>query len=131
MNIPYEERTAGYEEKIASFIVKQKQPYDFKVRYAEIRIHEFIQECNVRDLNTHVSVGGLDSITLYMFIQSLGYKIPGVSVSILEDKSIQKIHKQLDLTIIKPYKQAKLLLKRYVLIFDFCTVKFIENTEYK
>ena len=34
-------------------------------------------------------------------------------------------------TIIKPYKQAKLLLKRYVLIFDFCTVKFIENTEYK
>lgn len=113
MNISYEERTAGYEEKIASFIVKQKQSYDFKVRYAETRIHEFIRECNIRDLNTHVSVGGLDSITLYIFIQSLGYNIPGVSVSILEDKSIQEIHKQLGLTIIKPYKSKTQVINEY------------------
>ena len=93
------------ERKISDFIVKQKQTYDFKIRYAEIRVREFIRECNIRDLNTHVSVGGLDSITLYMFIKSLGYRVPGVSVSILEDKSIQEIHKQLGVTIIKPYKK--------------------------
>ena len=34
MNMSYEERTARNDEKIASFIVKQKQPYEFKVRYA-------------------------------------------------------------------------------------------------
>lgn len=113
MNMSYEERTARNDEKIASFIVKQKQPYKFKVRYAETRIHEFIRECNIRDLNTHVSVGGLDSITLYLFIQSLGYKIPGVSVSILEDKSIQKIHKQLGLIIIKPYKSKSQVINEW------------------
>lgn len=113
MDKKYEERIAGRNEKIASFIVKQKQPYDFKIRYAETRVHEFIRECGIRDLNTHVSVGGLDSITLYLFIKSLGYKIPGVSVSILEDKSIQQIHKQLGLTIIKPYKSKTQVINEY------------------
>ena len=56
--------------KIASFMVKQKQPYEWKKRYAEIRIREFIRECDKRELNCHVSVGGLDSITLFMFIKS-------------------------------------------------------------
>lgn len=113
MGKKYEERIAGQDEKIASFIVKQKQPYDFKIRYAETRVHEFIRECGIRDLNTHVSVGGLDSITLYLFIKSLGYKIPGVSVSLLEDKSIQQIHKQLGLTIIKPYKSKTQVINEY------------------
>lgn len=83
--------------KIASFMVKEKQDYAFKKHYAEVRIREFIQECDERGLNCHVSVGGLDSITLFLFIQSLGFDIPGISVSYLEDVSIQKIHKQLGL----------------------------------
>ena len=64
--ISYEERTKDYAEKISAFQVKQKQPYEFKRRYAEVRIKEFIRECAVRGLNCHVSVGGLDSITLLM-----------------------------------------------------------------
>lgn len=81
--------------KIANFMVKQKQSYEFKKKYAEIRAWEFVNECEKRELNYHVSVGGLDSITLLLFLWSIGIKAPGVSVSYLEDKSIQEIHKQL------------------------------------
>lgn len=83
------------DEKIASFIVKQKESYDFKIKYAEIRAKEFVRECENRELNYHVSVGGLDSITLYLFLKHIGIDAHGISVSYLEDTSIQKIHKQL------------------------------------
>lgn len=51
-------------EKMASFVAKQKLPYNIKVQYAERRAKEFVEECERRGLNYHVSVGGLDSITL-------------------------------------------------------------------
>lgn len=82
-------------QKIADFMVKQKMDYSFKVKYAKIRAHEFVRECDARGLNYHVSVGGLDSITLFLFLQSIGIDAPGISVSHLEDVSIQRIHKQL------------------------------------
>lgn len=41
--------------------------------------------------------GGLDSITLFLFLKSIGIDAPGITVSYLEDKSIQKIHKELGL----------------------------------
>ncbi len=85
----------GADRKIADFHAKMKMDYDFKIRYAEIRAKEFADECGKRRLNYHVSVGGLDSITLYLFLQSIGIYAPGISVSYLEDKSIQKVHKQL------------------------------------
>lgn len=81
--------------KMAYFQVKQKQPYEFKKKYAAIRAWEFVSECDRRGLNYHVSVGGLDSITLFLFLKSLGIHAPGISVSYLEDQSIQEIHKQL------------------------------------
>lgn len=109
----YKSRIAGQDEKISSFIVKQKQPYEFKLRYAEIRVREFIDECNKRGLNTHVSVGGLDSITLFLFIKSLGYDIPGISVSVLEDKSIQAVHKSLNITNLKPYKSKVDVIREF------------------
>ena len=91
--------------KIATFKVKQKMPYDFKVKYARIRAWEFYNECSMRDLNCYVSVGGLDSITLMLFLKSIGIEIPAVSVSSLEDKSIQKIHKELGVISLKPAKR--------------------------
>ena len=91
--------------KIADFIVKQKQPYEFKIRYAEIRVREFINECNSRDINYHVSVGGLDSITLYLFLKSIKQDAPGISVSHLEDVSIQAVHKKLGIKQLSPLKQ--------------------------
>ncbi len=83
------------ERKMADFMVKQKQPYWFKVKYAEIRAKEFVEMCDAHDKNYHVSVGGLDSITLLLFLRSLGIDCPAISVSSLEDKSIQKVHKAL------------------------------------
>lgn len=81
--------------KIASFMVKERMPYEFKVQYAEIRAREFMQECEARGLNYHVSVGGLDSITLFLFLRSIQIDAPGISASYLEDPSIQRIHKEL------------------------------------
>lgn len=92
------------ERKMADFLVKQKQPYWFKKRYAEIRAREFVQMCNAHGKNYHVSVGGLDSITLLVFLRSIGIDCPAISVSSLEDKSIQKIHKELGVI---PLKSAK------------------------
>lgn len=96
----------GADAKIASFIVKQKQDYEFKVRYAEIRAKEFVSECDRRGLNYHVSVGGLDSITLFLFLKSLHIDAPGISCSHLEDKSIQKIHKELGIINVPPLKRS-------------------------
>jgi hypothetical protein len=39
-----------------------------------------------------------------MFLRSIGIDVPGISVSTLEDKSIQKVHHQLELVELKPYK---------------------------
>lgn len=80
------------ERKMADFLVKQKQPYWFKKRYAEIRALEFVRMCNEHEKNFHVSVGGLDSITLLLFLRSIGIDCPAISVSSLEDRSIQRIH---------------------------------------
>ena len=40
----YEERTKDNEQKIAAFQTKQKMPYEFKVKYAEVRVREFIRQ---------------------------------------------------------------------------------------
>ena len=80
------------DKKIADFMVKEKMPYDFKRRYAAVRAREFAEECDRRGLNYHVSVGGLDSITLFLFLHSIGIYAEGISVSYLEDSSIQRVH---------------------------------------
>lgn len=88
--------------RIADFMVKEKQDYAFKKKYATIRAIEFAEECDKRGLNYHVSVGGLDSITLFLFLKSIGIDAPGVTVSSLEDLSIQRIHRALGLERLKP-----------------------------
>ena len=57
----------GTKNKIAYFIAKEKEPYEFKRRYARIRAEEFARECDGRELNYHVSVGGLDSIVHHLW----------------------------------------------------------------
>lgn len=91
----------GAKEKIASFMVKEKMPYDFKIKYAKIRAQEFVRECDVRGLNYHISVGGLDSITLLVFLRSIHIDVPAISVSYLEDRSIQRVHHQLGVECLK------------------------------
>lgn len=91
-------------EARARMVAMQSQPYEIKVKRSELRAYEFLSEMDKRGLNAHVSVGGLDSITLHIFLKMIGINVPAVSVSSLEDKSIQKIHRALGITILKPYK---------------------------
>ena len=96
----------GAERKMADFNVKMKMDYEFKNNYAYIRAWEFYNECCARGLNCHVSVGGLDSITLFLFLRSIGIYVPGISVSHLEDRSIQEVHRQLGIERVQPLKRA-------------------------
>lgn len=100
-------------EKKAKMTAMQNLPYEVKVKRAAIRVKEFIEECYNRGYNTHVSVGGLDSITLLYFIRSLGYDIPAISVSALEDKSIIEVHKKIGVTMLKPGKSKTEVLQDF------------------
>lgn len=104
----------GAEQKISDFLLKMKQPYEFKVNYAYARAWEFKRECDKRGLNYHVSVGGLDSITLLIFLNDYcGISVKGVSSSSLEDKSIQKVHKLLGVEEVKPYRSKVEIIKEF------------------
>lgn len=92
--------------KAAMFSVKQKQSYEFKRKYAAVRAIQFVRECDLRNLDYHVSVGGLDSIVLYLFLHSIGINVKGVSVSSLEDKSIRKVHRALNIEALPSAKRA-------------------------
>lgn len=85
------------------FTQKQALPYEAKKTHAILRAREFFDHCNG---NVFVSVGGLDSITLTFFLRQFVSKdIPAVSVSTLEDKTVQAVHRQLpNLTILRPTK---------------------------
>lgn len=70
------------DRKIADFRVKQQMDYAFKMKYARIRAWEFYNHPDVAG-NCYVAVGGLDSITLLLFLRSIGIDVPAVSVSSL------------------------------------------------
>ena len=73
---------------------KQSLPYEAKIIHAILRAREFYDHT---DGMVYCSVGGLDSLTLLYFLRrNVSKKIVGVSVSSLEDKSVQAIHRQLD-----------------------------------
>lgn len=91
-------------EARARMTAMQNLPYEVKKRRSELRAHEFVEQMDLRGYNAHVSVGGLDSITLFVFLKSIGINVPAISVSGLEDKSIQRVHKALGITILKSYK---------------------------
>lgn len=100
----YQEWKEKKKEAKARFTAMQNLPYKVKIKRAELRAIEFIEEMDKRGCNAHVSVGGLDSITLLIFLRHIGIDVPAISVSNVEDKSIQRIHKQLGVENIKSYK---------------------------
>lgn len=110
----FDEFREGKRKKKAQMTAMQNLPYEIKVKRAAIRVREFIEKCDELGFNTHVSVGGgLDSITLLYFIRSLGYDIPAISVSGLEDKSIIKIHKEIGVQSLKPGKPKTEVLQEF------------------
>lgn len=98
-------------QKHNEMLALQSLPYKVKVGKAKQRIREFIYGCDQLGFNTHVSVGGLDSITLLCLIKSMNIDIPAISVSVLEDKSIIKVHKQLGVVMLKPLKTKHEILQ--------------------
>ena len=71
------------EEIIQDFHAKMAQGYDFKKAYAARRAWEFYNHPDVAG-RCYVAVGGLDSITLFLFLRSIGIDVPGASVCLLE-----------------------------------------------
>lgn len=111
--ITTEEWKERKKRKKAQMTAMQNLPYEVKVKRAELRAREFIERLDDMGKTAHVSVGGLDSITLLVFLRSIGLDIPAVSVSALEDKSIQKVHKELGVIRIAPGKSKKEILQEY------------------
>lgn len=98
-------------EQHQKMLALQSLPYEVKVGKAKQRIREFIQGCDDLGYDTHVSVGGLDSITLLCLIRSMNIDIPAVSVSVLEDRSIVRVHKDLGVIMLKPLKNKHEILQ--------------------
>lgn len=110
MNVLERMEQEGSKEVMQRFMENQKLPYEQKKYLAAARVREFIRKCWEEGYNYHVSVGGLDSIVLYIFInyadenkaiQRFGY-VPGISASYLEDSSIIKVHRALGIECVKP-----------------------------
>jgi hypothetical protein len=96
----------------AEFRQKLSLPYEAKVAHAIIRAREFYDRMNGE---VFCSVGGLDSITLLAFLRrEVAKDIPGASVSVLEDKSIQTVHQTFDNFIrLKPLKSKAQVLREF------------------
>ena len=99
-----EEWKAEKKKKKAQMAAMQALPYDVKVKRAEKRAREYVEKLDDMGLNAHVSVGGLDSIVLLLFLRHIGIDVPAISVSALEDKSIQRIHRALGVESVAPGK---------------------------
>lgn len=91
---------------------KQSLPYEAKVAHAINKAREFFDRM---DGDVFCSVGGLDSITLLKFLRKYVSKdIPGVSVSSLEDKSVQEVHDTFDNFIkLKPLKSKVQVIREH------------------
>ena len=90
--------------KKAAFTELQEMSYWEKIERQKGIAQSFEIECKKLGKNVHVSVGGLDSIVLYIWLISLGIKAPGITVSNLEDKGNQRVHRALGLEMVKSYK---------------------------
>jgi len=94
------------------FKQKQSLPYEHKLSHAIFKAQEFYDHLQGE---VYCSVGGLDSITLLLFLRKYVNKnIPGVSVSALEDRSIQRVHRQMEnMIFLMPYKSKVQVLKEF------------------
>lgn len=113
MNVLERMQAENTKEHIQRFMDNQKIPYPQKKYHAMSRVVDFYRRCEQEGYNFHVSVGGLDSIVLYMFINFSPLldhyryciprgSVPGISASYLEDPSIIRVHKALGIECVKP-----------------------------
>lgn len=104
------ERKVVADERVQQFRKNQRAPYSEK-RYRAVNLAwEFFRQV---EGNCYVAVGGLDSIVLYLFLRSIGIEVPAVSVTMLEDKSIQKVHKALGVQALKPLRSKISVIREF------------------
>ena len=87
--------------------------YEDKLDVAKSRVIEWTEICADAGKNYAVSVGGLDSIVLLLFVRSILGECRGISVSALEDVSIQKVHTELGVEKIRPDMNFVQVLNKY------------------
>lgn len=80
---------------IERFQTMQKWNYKRKVAHAQEMAEAFYCWAKDHDKGVHLSVGGLDSITLHYFLESIGLPVTCVSCSSLEGKGVQQVHKKI------------------------------------
>lgn len=81
----------GAEANIRNFrYMQENYTYKQKIRHAENVARSYQDKCSEMGLNCHISVGGLDSITLHYFLEACGVHVPCVSCSSLEQKGVQR-----------------------------------------
>ena len=86
----------GAKANIENFRYMQEHyTYKQKIRHAENVARSYEEKCREMGMNCHVSVGGLDSITLHYFLEECGVHVPCVSCSTLEQKGVQAVHKRI------------------------------------
>lgn len=100
---------------LREFMEMQNWEYEDKVAHAEERAWSFYRKMAS---NVFISVGGIDSITLALFLwERIDKEIPAVSVSVLEDKSVQEVHHQLaargNFVFLTPSKSKVEVIRQY------------------
>lgn len=96
------------------FMQKQSLPYEAKLVHAEKMAREFEDWAIANGKNLCISIGGLDSLTLWAFLQRLGIRATPVTVSTLEDISIQRVHQSIPgIVILKPLKSKVQVIKEF------------------
>lgn len=110
-----EEACKAYGGRLGAFLTLRDLPYSRKIEHA-IKIARFYYDEVTLNMNAsvHVSVGGLDSLTLLYFLRKyVDKEITAISISSLEDKSIQEIHKAEGVEILKPYKSKQQVISEF------------------
>lgn len=100
------------DEKIQEFKALQRMDYGFKCQHAEETAWNFFRDKQISG-SCYVAVGGLDSITLLLFLRLIGIDVPAVSVSVLEDKSIREVHKALGVQGLRPEKSKIEVIREF------------------
>ncbi len=86
----------GAKANIENFrYMQENYTYKQKIRHAVNVARSYEEKCREMGMNCHVSVGGLDSITLHYFLEECGVHVPCVSCSTLEQKGVQAVHKRI------------------------------------
>lgn len=96
---------SGAELNIQNFrYMTANYSYEDKIRHAEGVAKAFFEQAAARGYHCHVSVGGLDSITLHYFLEKIGVQVPCVSCSSLEQRGVQAVHRQIQRELAEKYR---------------------------